>query len=88
MVSVSLISIFNGNNGSGLLNGLIAGVFNVVNEFVPGPTRLYNAGFNTLAQVGENAFGQHFDRHGLTPVQDDNSKYLTELYEWFNGQTN
>ena len=40
------------------------------------PTRLYNAGINTLAQVGANAFGAHFDRHGLTPVQDDNTKYL------------
>jgi len=63
----------------GLFGGVLslaAATFNVVNEFIPGPTRLYNAGFNTLAQVGENAFGQHFDRHGLAPVQDDNSKYL------------
>jgi len=70
---------FGASGVGGLFGGVLslaAATFNVVNEFIPGPTRLYNAGFNTLAQVGENAFGQHFDRHGLTPVQDDNSKYL------------
>ena len=43
----------------------------------PSGTRLYNNGFNTLAQIGANAFGQHFNRHGLSLVQDDNSKYLS-----------
>jgi len=65
--------------GSGIFGAIAtvaAGAFNVVNELIPGPTRLYNNGLNTLAQVGVNAFGQHFDRHGLLPVQDDNSKYL------------
>ena len=65
--------------GAGLIGGLLslaASTFNIVNEFVPGPTRLYNNGFNTLTQIGATAFGQHFNRHGLTPVQDDNSKYL------------
>ena len=65
--------------GSGLFGAIAtvaAGAFNVVNELIPGPTRLYNNGFNTLTQVGANAFGQHFDRHGILPVQDDNSKYL------------
>lgn len=67
------------SGGTGLAGGalsLIASTFNVINELVPGPTRLYNNGFNTLAQIGANAFGQHFNRHGLAPVQDDNSKYL------------
>jgi hypothetical protein len=67
------------SGGTGLIGGalsLVASTFNIVNELVPGPTRLYNNGFNTLAQIGANAFGQHFNRHGLTPVQDDNSKYL------------
>ena len=36
-----------------------------------GPTRIYNLGINTLAQVPVNAFGKHFNRHGLTPVQED-----------------
>jgi hypothetical protein len=63
------------SGGTGLIGGalsLVASTFNIVNELVPGPTRLYNNGFNTLAQIGANAFGQHFNRHGLTPVQDDN----------------
>jgi len=41
-----------------------------------GPTRLYNLGINTIAQVPVNAFGVHFNRHGLLPVQDDSTKYL------------
>ena len=60
----------------GIISSAAAGLFNVVNELVPGPTRLYNQGFNTIAQIGATAFGRHFDRHGLTPVQDDNTKYL------------
>jgi hypothetical protein len=40
------------------------------------PTRLYNLGLNTLAQVPVNAFGVHFNRHGLTPIQSETTKYL------------
>ena len=40
-----------------------------------GPTRIYNAGVNTLAQVPANAFGIHFSRHGLLPIQDEETKY-------------
>lgn len=39
-------------------------------------TRIYNLGINTLAQIPTNAFGIHFDRSGLTPIIDDQSKYL------------
>ena len=60
----------------GIVSSAAAGLFNVVNELIPGPTRLYNQGFNTIAQIGATAFGRHFERHGLTPVQDDNTKYL------------
>jgi hypothetical protein len=60
----------------GIISSAAAGLFNVVNELIPGPTRLYNQGFNTIAQIGATAFGRHFDRHGLTPVQDDNTKYF------------
>jgi hypothetical protein len=42
-----------------------------------GPTRLYNLGINTLAQVSLNAFGGHLVRHGLLPVMNDNTKYLS-----------
>ena len=40
------------------------------------PTRIYNLGINTLAQIPVNAFGGHFNRHGLLPVQDNDTKYL------------
>lgn len=40
-----------------------------------GPTRLYNLGINTLAQVPVGAFGIHFQRHGLLPFTSDNDKY-------------
>lgn len=39
------------------------------------PTRVYNLGINTLAQVPVNAFGQHIVRHGLLPFQSDETKY-------------
>jgi hypothetical protein len=50
-----------------------------------GPTRIYNAGINTLAQVPANAFGIHFSRHGLLPIQDDETKY--EKVVTFNNQS-
>jgi len=50
-----------------------------------GPTRIYNAGINTLAQVPANAFGIHFNRHGLLPIQDDETKY--EKVVTFNNQS-
>jgi len=50
-------------------------------KFGLGPTRLYNLGINTLAQVPVNAFGIHFNRHGLLPVQDDSTKYLAVAQE-------
>ena len=37
--------------------------------------QLYNLGLNTLAQVGSNAIGNHFDRPGLTPVIRSEDKY-------------
>jgi len=33
-------------------------------------TRIYNLGLNTLAQIGVNAFGLHFNRSGLGPGGD------------------
>lgn len=41
-----------------------------------GPTRTYNLGINTLAQVPVNAFGQHITRQGFVPRQDDNTLYF------------
>ena len=46
-----------------------------------GPTRLYNLGINTLAQVSLNAFGGHLMRHGLLPVMNESNKYLNVVTE-------
>jgi hypothetical protein len=64
--------------GNGLLRNVGNFILNTANKIVNavGPTRIYNLGINTLAQVPVNAFGQHFNRHGLLPVQDDQTKYL------------
>jgi hypothetical protein len=53
-----------------------------------GPTRIYNLGINTLAQVPVNAFGGHLNRHGLSPVQDDQTKYLRIAQENNNEKDN
>jgi hypothetical protein len=66
--------------GFGTLGSLLTVGYNAFNQLLPGPTRLYNEGKNTLAQIPVNAFGTHFERHGLSPVQDDNTKYLAVAY--------
>ena len=68
----------NPTKGGGLLRNVGNLVLNTANKLVNavGPTRIYNLGINTLAQVPVNAFGFHFNRHGLLPVQDDQTKYL------------
>jgi hypothetical protein len=60
--------------GIGFIDRL-ATVFN--DKIGIGPTRIYNLGINTLAQVPANVIGLHLNRHGLLPVQDDNTKYLS-----------
>jgi hypothetical protein len=57
--------------------GFIDTIASAVNKVGIGPTRIYNLGINTLAQVPVNALGIHFNRHGILPVQDDNTKYLS-----------
>ena len=69
--------------GSAFAAGALKAVFSAspaqalgtVTGGILGPTRIYNAGINTLAQVPSNAFGIHFSRHGLLPVQDEQTKY-------------
>jgi len=63
-------------SGQGIL-GFLGGLANTIQDKLGiGPTRIYNLGINTLAQVPVNAFGIHLNRHGILPVQDDNTKYL------------
>jgi hypothetical protein len=57
--------------------GFIDTIASAINKVGIGPTRTYNLGINTLAQVPVNALGIHFNRHGLLPVQDDTTKYLS-----------
>lgn len=62
-------------NGTGIL-GFVTKVANTIsNNF--GPTRIYNLGLNTIAQIPLTAFGQHLNRHGFKPVQDENTKYFS-----------
>jgi len=48
-----------------------------INHIV-GPTRIYNLGINTLAQVPINALGGHIVRHGFLP-NNDSSKYYEKV---------
>jgi hypothetical protein len=61
----------------GFLSSLLTGDLGPVTGGALQPTRLYNLGINTLAQIPVNAFGLHFNRHGLLPVQDESTKYLS-----------
>jgi hypothetical protein len=66
--------------GRGLINGALnlspGSLLGTITGGMLGTNRIYNLGINTLAQVPVNAFGIHFNRHGLLPVQDDTNKYL------------
>lgn len=80
----------NPTSGGGLLRNIgnfIANVANKITNLV-GPTRLYNLGINTIAQVPVNAFGGHFNRHGILPVQNDDTKYLAVAQYNNNEQSN
>jgi len=64
--------------GTGLFGKIAAGAINVankINNLVGGPTRIYNLGINTLAQVPVNAVGGHIARHGFLPNLDESQKY-------------
>ena len=80
----------NPTRGGGLLRNVgnfIANIANKITNLV-GPTRLYNLGINTLAQIPVNAFGGHFDRHGILPIQSDDTKYLAVAQYNNNEQSN
>lgn len=63
------------NTPGGLINSLLTGDIGPLTGGILEPTRIYNLGVNTLAQVSADAFGEHFERHGLVPIQDDSTKY-------------
>ena len=70
-------------SGQGFLNNAINFVSNVATriENEVGPTRIYNLGINTLAQVPVNAIGGHIMRHGLLPNNDDSKLYYNVVTE-------
>jgi hypothetical protein len=62
-------------NPANIASGLPDNVLAVGTNGLLQPTRIYNLGINTLAQIPVNAFGIHFNRHGLLPIQSKASKY-------------
>ena len=69
----------NPTSGQGLLGNVGNFITNTVNRVTNavGPTRIYNLGLNTLTQIPVNAFGGHFNRHGILPVQTEDTKYFS-----------
>ena len=65
-------------SGGGFINNSINFLANVAGkiENAVGPTRIYNAGINTLAQVPINAIGGHIVRHGFLPKRDEDKDYI------------
>jgi len=61
------------NRGIGILNRGVG----ILNDNMIGPTRIYNLGINTLAQVPVNHLGIHVVRHGFNPIHNDNTNYYT-----------
>ena len=63
--------------GGGFFTNAINFVANVAGkiENAVGPTRIYNLGINTLAQVPIAGIGGHIVRHGFLPVSDPSKYY-------------
>ena len=72
----------------GLLNAFLTGNLGSFTNGLLEPTRLYNLGINTIAQVPVNAFGGHFNRHGLLPIQTDDTKYESVVTDNNNNKAN
>ncbi len=66
-----------GRNFIGKIGATVLNTANKINNLVGGPTRIYNLGINTLAQVPINALGGHIVRHGFLPVQNEEQKYFS-----------
>lgn len=61
-------------------------IVNKIDNFVdsigsPSPTRIYNGGINTLAQIGAAGTGFHLKRHGLSPLDNKNLLYENVVKE-------
>jgi hypothetical protein len=75
--------------GQGLFNNIGNFISNIANKILNavGPTRIYNLGINTLAQIPVNAFGQHIQRHGFTPRRNDDNLYF-KVVQFNNNEAN
>lgn len=62
-------------NPANIASGFPDNVLSIGTNGLLQPTRIYNLGINTLAQIPVNAFGAHLNRHGLLPVQTKASTY-------------
>jgi hypothetical protein len=73
----------------GLLKNVGNFISNTANKILNtvGPTRIYNLGINTLAQVPINAFGQHIVRHGFIPKRDNDNLYF-KVAQYNNNEAN
>ena len=73
----------------GLFNNIGNFISNIANRILNavGPTRIYNLGINTLAQIPVNAFGQHIQRHGFTPRRNDDNLYF-KVVQYNNNEGN
>jgi len=69
--------------GGGFFNNIGNFISNTANriENAVGPTRLYNLGINTLAQIPVNAIGGHIVRHGFLPIADPSKYYENVVTE-------
>ena len=63
--------------GGGFLTNAVNFVANIAGQIenAVGPTRIYNLGVNTLAQIPINHIGGHVVRHGFLPTQDPSKYY-------------
>jgi hypothetical protein len=59
----------------GKISNFVQNIGTRINNATGGPTRTYNLGINTLAQIPVNALGQHIVRHGFSPSMSDEQKY-------------
>jgi hypothetical protein len=86
-VESSILPTRRPTSGQGTVTNVINFVSNVANkiENAVGPTRIYNLGINTLAQVPVNAIGGHIVRHGFLP-NNDSSKYYENVVKIKNFQ--
>ena len=77
-----------GTSFIGKIGATVLNLANKINNLVGGPTRIYNLGINTLAQVPVNALGGHIVRHGFLPVQNEIQKYFSVVTENNNNGNN